>query len=147
MNSASPPLIDEQVRELVRRSGLSETLFVEAGAGSGKTTLLVDRIVNLVLDQHVPLAAIAAITFTEAAAAELRARIRARFEQELLEAQRSGGHQRASLCSRALEDADIAAVTDLESPMARYRGVDAHACDDDSAERLWELSDQWLAEA
>lgn len=43
------------------------------------------------------------------------------------------------------EDADIAALTDPDSPMARYMGVDAHACDDAAAERLWELSEAWLA--
>ncbi len=45
------------------------------------------------------------------------------------------------------EDCDIAAPTDPESPMARYRGVDAHACDDESAERLWEVSEALLAAA
>ncbi len=45
------------------------------------------------------------------------------------------------------EDCNIAAPTDPESPTARYIGVDAHACDDDQAERLWELSEQWLADA
>lgn len=45
------------------------------------------------------------------------------------------------------EDADIAAVTDPESPMARYFGVNAHACDDASAERLWSLSEEMLATA
>ncbi len=45
------------------------------------------------------------------------------------------------------EDADIAAPTDPESPMARYMGVDAHACDDDAAEKLWKISTDLLAEA
>lgn len=45
------------------------------------------------------------------------------------------------------EDADVAALTDPESPTARYIGVDPHACDDSSAERLWELSDRWLKAA
>lgn len=45
------------------------------------------------------------------------------------------------------EDADIAALTDPDSPAARYMGVDAHACDDAAAERLWELSEAWLAAA
>jgi hypothetical protein len=31
--------------------------------------------------------------------------------------------------------------------LARYRGVEAHACDDDAAERLWSLSASMLAEA
>lgn len=42
------------------------------------------------------------------------------------------------------ENADIAAVTDPDSPMARYMGVNPHACDDDAAERLWDLSERWL---
>jgi NAD(P)-dependent dehydrogenase (short-subunit alcohol dehydrogenase family) len=43
------------------------------------------------------------------------------------------------------EDCDIAAPTDPSSPFARYRGVEAHACDDDAAERLWAVSEEMLA--
>nr|MBA3655703.1 UvrD-helicase domain-containing protein [Actinomycetota bacterium] len=53
---------------------LDTTLFVEAGAGTGKTKSLVDRIVALVRAGH-RMRGIAAITFTEAAASELRDRI------------------------------------------------------------------------
>ena len=42
------------------------------------------------------------------------------------------------------EDCDVAAPTEPESPFARYRGVDAHACDDESAERLWAYSEAQL---
>ena len=42
------------------------------------------------------------------------------------------------------EDCNIATPTDPDSPMARYFGVDAHACDDAAAERLWELSEGFL---
>ena len=45
------------------------------------------------------------------------------------------------------EDCDIAAPTDTESPMARYSGVDAHACDDEHAEKLWAISEKLLDEA
>ncbi|MCA9596837.1 MAG: SDR family NAD(P)-dependent oxidoreductase [Myxococcales bacterium] len=45
------------------------------------------------------------------------------------------------------EDCDIAAPTDPESPMARYKGVDAHAANDESAEKLWSLSEKLLAQA
>jgi hypothetical protein len=31
--------------------------------------------------------------------------------------------------------------------MARYGGVDAHACSDESAERLWAVSEALLAQA
>jgi ATP-dependent exoDNAse (exonuclease V) beta subunit len=57
-----------------------ETLFVEAGAGSGKTSSLVSRVVSLVL-AGADVTEIAAITFTEAAAAELRARVRRTLEK------------------------------------------------------------------
>lgn len=110
-NRSTP--IDEAVRERVRSQGLTETLFVEAGAGSGKTTLLVERIVNLVLQAGVSLASIAAITFTEAAASELQSRIRARFEQEQADAQNAGNAARADLCRRAISDTDLAAITTL----------------------------------
>jgi hypothetical protein len=45
------------------------------------------------------------------------------------------------------EDCDIAEPTDPTSPMARYRGVDDHAASDESAERLWAISEGLLAQA
>ena len=45
------------------------------------------------------------------------------------------------------EDCDIASPTDPESPMARYQGVDEHATSDESAERLWSISEELLAKA
>ncbi|HEU4840305.1 MAG TPA: UvrD-helicase domain-containing protein, partial [Ilumatobacteraceae bacterium] len=67
-----PP--DHAARALIR-TATGTTLFVEAGAGAGKTTALVGRILTLV-DEGTPIDAIAAITFTEKAAAELRHRLR-----------------------------------------------------------------------
>ena len=120
--TVQPELIDEQVREQVRRHGLGETLFVEAGAGSGKTTLLVERIVNLVLEAGVPLSAVAAITFTEAAASELASRIRARFEQVQAEAIAAGDPARADRCRQAVADSDLAAITTLHGFANRILG-------------------------
>ena len=45
------------------------------------------------------------------------------------------------------EDCDVAAPTDPESRGARFAGVDAHACSDESAERLWAISEELLARA
>ncbi|MEM7574503.1 MAG: oxidoreductase [Bacteroidota bacterium] len=45
------------------------------------------------------------------------------------------------------EDCNIATPTDPNSPMARYFGVDAHAYDDEAAERLWAISEELLAQA
>jgi len=56
---------------------IASELAVDAAAGSGKTTVLVDRVVSLVHSKQVPMRSVAAITFTEAAAAELRTRLRA----------------------------------------------------------------------
>ncbi len=61
---------------------LDANLFVEAGAGSGKTSSLVERVVTLVTKGGVDVADIAAITFTEAAARELRTRVRDRLVAE-----------------------------------------------------------------
>ena len=49
-------------------------LAVSAGAGSGKTHVLVERYLRLLRDCSIP--EIAAITFTEAAATEMRERVR-----------------------------------------------------------------------
>ena len=49
-------------------------IFVTAGAGSGKTTVLVDRYVGLLSECGIP--EIAAVTFTDAAATEMRERVR-----------------------------------------------------------------------
>lgn len=65
---------DAAARERVR-THIDSTLFVDAGAGTGKTTALVGRFLELVRN-GVPVPAIAAITFTEAAATELRDRLR-----------------------------------------------------------------------
>jgi len=107
---------DQHVRDLVSRDGLAQTLFVEAGAGTGKTTQLVDRITNLVLVRGVRLANIAAITFTEAAAAELQARIRVRFEQRTLVADDPVERER---CVQALADVDLAALSTLHGFASR----------------------------
>ncbi len=109
---------DEQARATIA-SELSRTLFVEAGAGTGKTSALVGRIVELVLTADTaarkPLSQIAAITFTEAAAAELRERIRSTFEARLREAEKSGLSEIVERCQKALEDADIAAISTLHA--------------------------------
>ena len=55
-------------------TALDRTLLVEAGAGSGKTSVLAGRVVSLLAAGCTP-GAIAAITFTELAAGELRERV------------------------------------------------------------------------
>ncbi|HEY3144406.1 MAG TPA: UvrD-helicase domain-containing protein [Acidimicrobiales bacterium] len=97
------------------RTALDETLFVEAGAGSGKTRALVDRVLALVVVGDVPLAAIAAITFTEKAAAELRDRIRTTLSTEAADALEAGDELRSVRCRQAIDDLDGAAIGTLHS--------------------------------
>ena len=52
-------------------------LIIVAGAGTGKTSLLIERVLNQVVEQNVELRELAAITFTEKAATELRNRLEA----------------------------------------------------------------------
>src|SRR5687768_15122176 len=72
--AGAPEPPDQPSRELIR-TATATTLFVDAGAGAGKTSALVGRILTLV-DEGIDIGAIAAITFTEKAAAELRHRLR-----------------------------------------------------------------------
>lgn len=90
---------------------LDATLFVEAGAGSGKTKSLVDRVGSMVAAGE-PIRHIAAITFTEKAAAELRDRIRRELERTAAEHPDPEVRARAE---QALDDLDTAAIGTLHS--------------------------------
>ncbi|PYM66741.1 MAG: hypothetical protein DMD79_02265, partial [Candidatus Rokuibacteriota bacterium] len=93
---------------------LDTTLLVEAAAGSGKTTLLLGRVVALVRAGRARLSEIAAITFTEKAAADLRMRLRTALE-------RAGLH--AAL--RDLEAARIGTIHAFAGTLLRERPVEA----------------------
>ena len=99
-------LPDQAARDRVE-TDTSATLFVEAGAGTGKTHALVRRLSTLLLDDAVPVDRIAAITFTEKAAAELRDRLRVHLVE-----QRAAGDDRADA---ALSGLDTAAIGTLHS--------------------------------
>ena len=92
---------------------LDGTLFVEASAGTGKTTSLVKRVVNLVATGRTTLDQIAAITFTEAAASELRDRVRQGLEVAAADASRCKDER--ARCTRGIIDLDQAAIQTLHS--------------------------------
>ncbi|WP_323960453.1 AAA family ATPase [Arthrobacter sp. JZ12] len=75
MTQETLQLHDQADRALIE-ADLETNVFVEAGAGSGKTHELVERICTMVLTGGLELKNIAAITFTEKAAGELRDRVR-----------------------------------------------------------------------
>ncbi len=92
---------------------LDETLFVEASAGTGKTTSLVSRVVNLVKTKRATLDRVAVITFTEAAAAELRDKVRQGLEQAASNANLSETERER--CRQGLSDLDQAAIQTLHA--------------------------------
>ena len=109
------PTDDDARRRIVTE--IDRTLFVEAGAGSGKTSSLVARFVALVL-AGAEVAGIAAITFTEAAAAELRARIREALEDVVAGREVRGVDVDAAGRTRArtaLDDLDRATISTLHA--------------------------------
>ena len=71
---------DQAVRDRVV-SDFDTTLLLEAGAGSGKTTVLVSRILAILRSGRAPIDRVVAITFTEKAAGELKARLRDEIER------------------------------------------------------------------
>lgn len=114
LTGAELNLTDQQRRAVDRRVG---SLLLSAGAGSGKTSVFVERFVRAVLDDGTPLESILAITFTEAAAAEIAERVAQRFTQlgrhelaeQVLVANITTVH---GFCSRLLRAHSLAAGVD-----------------------------------
>src|SRR3954451_3200987 len=101
--------IDQPARQRLLHD-LDRTFFVEAGAGTGKTTMVVGRIENLIATGRVTIDRLAAITFTEAAASELRDRVRERLERGSVEREDAGERER---CRRAAGEIDLAAISTI----------------------------------
>ena len=58
-------------------------ILVSASAGSGKTTVLIARLMDLVMKDHVSIDSILAMTFTEAAANEMKKRLATELQKAL----------------------------------------------------------------
>ena len=63
-----------------------QNLLVAAAAGSGKTTLLVERIIRRIIDERIDVDRLLVVTFTNAAAGEMRSRIREAIDEQLKKA-------------------------------------------------------------
>ena len=92
-------------------------LLISAAAGSGKTAVLTERIVARVLDPKHPvdIDELLIMTFTRAAAAEMRERIRRRLEDCLQQALRDGESGIAARAKRELAELDAARITTIDS--------------------------------
>ena len=141
---------DDPARRAIRED-LDETLFVEAGAGTGKTSELVRRVVALAASGRASLGEIAAITFTEAAAADLRERI----HDELVERSATPGGDWARVALHELDNASMTTIHGfagrilLEHPLAaglplRIRVLDEIQCDADFERRFGTFLDALL---
>ncbi len=64
---------------------IDQDILVSASAGAGKTTVLIDRLIKRIINDKIPVSRILALTFTEAAAAEMKHRLQAEMHRKLLE--------------------------------------------------------------
>ena len=149
---------DQADRDRVYRQ-TGTTMFVEAGAGTGKTTALVNRMLELVTGPGATaIGSIAAITFTDKAAAELRNRVRAKLNERL--ASTSSEHDKAKLTG-VLDGLDSAAISTLhgfarrilaEHPIEaglppRFEALDQISSDVEFDERWHRFIDELLCDA
>ena len=120
---APRPQLDDAAARTRIRTSLGESLIVEASAGTGKTTELIRRIVA-VLAEGAVIGSIAAVTFTNKAAGELKLRLR----QELDSARATAPEASRRFLEVALgrlEEASIGTIHAFCGQILRERPVEA----------------------
>jgi ATP-dependent helicase/nuclease subunit A len=113
---------------------------VEAGPGSGKTTVLVERYRSLIEDHKLGVHQILAITFTEKAAANMKAKVAEKFSHDplrLRELESAWVSTVHGFCARLLRENAIAAGID-----PRFVVLDARESDDMQLECLNKALDE-----
>src|SRR5690606_36045036 len=93
--------------------GLGGLNLVEASAGTGKTHAITSLVIRLVVERGLGIEQVLVVTFTEAAAAELRDRVRTRLSRALRRF--SAATDGALTGARAADDADSALDAQLRS--------------------------------
>ena len=144
-------LADADQRELIAKM-LDTNLLVEAAAGTGKTTKLVERIVAALASGHAELDRIVAVTFTEAAAGELKLRLRTAIEKARLDESRPPTERdRLRLALPKLEEARVSTIHGFCADLLRERPIEAgvdpyfEVAAEDAAVSLFERAfDRWF---
>ena len=85
---------DEQ-REAIET--LDRSILVSAAAGSGKTAVLIERIINIIISGRANVDEMLVVTFTNAAAAEMKVKLTKAIRKEMRE-----HPERSELLSRQL---------------------------------------------
>jgi ATP-dependent helicase/nuclease subunit A len=119
-----PPVADQAERDRLV-SELERTFFVEAGAGTGKTAAVVSGIVARVAAGRLAMERLVAITFTIAAAGELRVRIREALEAAAGSAATDGERLRLRQGASEVDRARIETIHAFCSALLRLHPLEA----------------------
>jgi ATP-dependent helicase/nuclease subunit A len=144
-------LADQPARDRIR-TDLDTTLVVEAASGTGKTSELVGRIVATLKAGRAHLDAMVAVTFTEAAAGELKLRLRGAIEEARQDrACAPDVRERLTATLPQLEEARIGTIHSFCADLLRERPVQAgvdplfEVASDDVSRPLFERAfDRWF---
>ena len=119
-----PELDDRAARERIRTS-LGESLLVEASAGTGKTTELIARIVAVLAHGGTSIDHIAAVTFTNKAAGELKLRLRQELDRARGTVATDEERDNIEKALEHLEEASIGTIHAFCAQILRERPVEA----------------------
>ena len=110
----------EWTKEQKRAIGIDEenrnddkNVLVSAAAGSGKTTIMIERIRRLIVEEKIPLRNLLVVTFTNAAAGEMKDRLRLALLNDLKNA--GDDKELVSFLKRQLMDIDAADISTFHS--------------------------------
>ena len=103
---------------------LDQSCVVEASAGTGKTTALVNRIVDAIA-AGTPVESIVAVTFTHAAAGNMKLRVRHELEQRRASELDPQTRERLAGAARSLDRAFIGTIHAFCAQLLRRRPVEA----------------------
>ena len=103
---------EEQNKAITERG---RNILVSAGAGSGKTAVMVERAVRLIIDDRVPVSAMLIVTFTKAAASEMKDRIRKSLKDELAKASMAGDHEKSGWIREQIDSLQTARISTIHA--------------------------------